>query len=372
MTVRAAFLAAHRWASVVLAAFWLIQAVTGVLIVFHWELDDATISAPHQPTDIAAIDRRITALEPAGSGWNVGSVWVSAGAADRYDVFMDNARTGEAKVVRIDGAGNVLRTRFDGERFTNGGLVDTLVTLHQTLLAGDRGSWIVGISGILLVTNILMGIGLAWPRRRMWRRALQPPRGGPLVGRLYGWHRMLGLWIGVLAALTVSAGTMLVFEGGVEKLVAATPVEAPAEPLRAATPLRFAQLSQIALARYPGSKLSGISFPAAGDAAWQFRLLLPNDIRRAYSTTSLFLSGNDGRVLADFDARTAAPGRRFADILFPIHTGEIGGLAGRLGIVVVGLWLITMIVLGLSLWLKRRAMRRKSAQAGAYAEAAIS
>src|SRR3546814_7128640 len=46
----------HRWASLTMMAFWLVQALTGMLLVFSWELDDATVSAPHVPTDLTAID----------------------------------------------------------------------------------------------------------------------------------------------------------------------------------------------------------------------------------------------------------------------------------------------------------------------------
>src|SRR3546814_15927261 len=37
----------HRWASLTMMAFWLVQALTGMLLVFSWELADATVSAPH-------------------------------------------------------------------------------------------------------------------------------------------------------------------------------------------------------------------------------------------------------------------------------------------------------------------------------------
>ncbi|ODU22974.1 MAG: hypothetical protein ABS87_00115 [Sphingomonas sp. SCN 67-18] len=357
MPIRKTLLSAHRWISLVLATFWLIQAATGVILVFHWELNDATISAPHRPTDLDAIEARIAALKASEPEWTTGSIWVSAGAPDRYDLYMDNSATGASKTVRIDGAGTVLRTHMDEDRIADGGIFDTLVVLHQTLLSGDTGSWIVGISGVFLFSNILMGLIIAWPRRRAWRQALRPPAAGPRSARLYGWHRALGLWMGIPALLLVSAGIMLVFESGIERLVAATPVEAAAQKPVAAAPLGFASAARIALARYPGSTLSGISLPTDEDATWRFRLLQQHDVRRAFGTTTLFVSANDGRVLADFDARAAAPGRMFADLLFPFHTGEIGGTPGRIFVMITGLWLATMIILGVLLWFARRKRR---------------
>lgn len=45
--------------------------------------------------------------------------------------------------------------------------------------------------------------------------------------------------------------------------------------------------------------------------------------------------------------------------LFPIHTGEAGGIVGRLLSIVIGLWLITMIVAVVLLWAKRRKPRAR-------------
>src|SRR3546814_11943238 len=67
-TLRNRMLTVHRWLSLGAAAFWLLQAFTGILIVFHWEITDAALSDIHRPTDLAAIERRIDTLAPAGSG----------------------------------------------------------------------------------------------------------------------------------------------------------------------------------------------------------------------------------------------------------------------------------------------------------------
>src|SRR6185312_7710145 len=64
---RSRLIAAHRWLGLIAAAFWLLQAVTGVLIVFHWELDDAMLAGAHPKTDLPAIEARLAALAPSGS-----------------------------------------------------------------------------------------------------------------------------------------------------------------------------------------------------------------------------------------------------------------------------------------------------------------
>ena len=69
----------HRWLSLAAALFWLVQAVTGTLIVFHWELDDLATGGVHRGTDLVAIDRRLRTFAPTGAGRSIRSVWTTAG-----------------------------------------------------------------------------------------------------------------------------------------------------------------------------------------------------------------------------------------------------------------------------------------------------
>lgn len=347
----------HRWLSLAALLFWTVQALTGVLIVFHWEIDDALIAAPHRATDLQAIDRRLALLAPAGSGRSIASVWISAGAPDRWDVTVSDGHAGTSDAVRIDGAGDVLRVRHDGERFADGGWIDTLVLLHQTLLGGDTGSWIVGLSGCLLLGNLIMGLVMAWPRKGFWKRSLTPPRAGPPVARLYGWHRAVGLWVVIPALLLVSAGVARVFADGFERMIGA-PVPTAAAIKPAPLGIAFSQAVSIAVARHPGATPAGIDFPTAEDATWHIRLLARGEPRRAYGMTTVWVDGNDGRVVADVDAVHAPFTRRFADLVYPLHTGELGGLAGRIAVMAIGLWLLSMIGIGASLWFTRSRLRK--------------
>ena len=339
MTLRPAVIRIHRWLGLAVAALWLFQAATGVLIVFHWEIDDALAPGPHRPTDFRAIEQRVTPLAP-------GSMWSTAGAADRFDVFIDGA------VVRIDGAGNTLRRRRDGERFAHGGIVDTIVVLHQSLMAGDRGRWITGTSGVLLLSNVILGIVAAWPRRGQWLRAMKPLRSGARVAKRYSWHRAAGLWIAIPSLCVVTAGVLLAFDAQIEDLLHAAQESPPAVtgPLN----IGLAQACSIALARFPGSALSGVSFPKADNAMWSITLRQPGELQRAYGKTRVFISASDGHLIGEYDALKTGRTRRFLDHLFSFHTGEMAGVIGRLIVLTTGIGLVTVIVFGLALWLARR------------------
>jgi len=349
-TARRSILAVHRWLSLGAAVFWLLQAISGILIVFHWETRDRSLSDIHRATDLAAIERRIDALAPAGSGEKVTTIWTSGGLADRYAIYLED-RQGESRTVRIAGDGTIL----DAPDGNADAIMSFLVGLHHDLL-GSWGSWIVAISGLLLCSNIVLGLVAAWPKRGTWRRALTPPSRGPAAARLYGWHRAIGLWAAIPALAIAATGTAMKFEESLGKLVGAVPVELPAiAPTR--EPVGFAVAAGAALGAIPGSTLTQAAWPADDDATYRFRLHAPGEIRRAYGDSIVLVDANDGQVRGTFPIDEGAPARAFMSALFPIHTGEAGGLAGRLLSVAIGLWLATMIVLGFRLWLRRRKAR---------------
>ncbi|WP_343518489.1 PepSY-associated TM helix domain-containing protein [Sphingomonas sp.] len=348
---RRTILKVHRWLSLGAALFWLLQALTGVLIVFHWEITDAGIAGAHRPTDLGAIERRIGVIAPRDSGVTVKSVWTAAGYADRYNIIVEDAE-GNGRTIRVAGDGTELRTTRAGETT----LMGFLVGFHHDLL-GSWGSWIVSISGILLCTNLILGLVAAWPKRGTWRLALKPATRGPAAARLYSWHRALGLWVAGPALVIAATGTLLKFEGGVGDLIGAAPVKLAANP-PVGDPVGFATAASAALAAIPGSSLTAVAWPKSDDATYTIRVRAPGEIRRAYGGSIVLVDANTGVVRGTFPIAQAGPARAFMSALFPIHTGEAGGLPGRLLSIAIGLWLITMIVAGALLWLRRRKPRK--------------
>lgn len=342
----------HRWLGLVAAAFWLLQAVTGTLIVFHWEMRDAAISDIHRPTDLAGIERRLAVLAPEGTSAAIGSMWTTAGLPDRYDIYYTDA-DGADQSARILGDGTVL----GGTDTLVGGLLDTMVGLHHDLLSGPTGDWIVAISGSLLVSNLIAGLIVAWPRRGTWSIALKPIGKGPVAARLYSWHRAAGLWLVLPMLLVAITGTLLKFPDGVTKLLGAQTPSLPAVAT-AGPPVGFAAAVAAALKTMPGSALVSVSFPTAEDATYQVRLRTPQEMRHAYGASRVLIDANDGTVRGSFPIVAASTGTQAFNAIVPIHTGQAAGLIGRLLILTIGLCLIAMIATGLLLWAKRRKKKK--------------
>jgi uncharacterized iron-regulated membrane protein len=278
-------------------------------------------------------------------------LWVASHGADRFDVYYAD-RSGSDRVMRVDGAGRVLRDGADNELFSNGGFFRTLTSIHASLLAGAVGKWIVAISGVLLFSSLLLGLKLAWPRSGTWRRSLflRPARNA--AARLYGIHRTIGLWVAIPALLIIAAGVALVFDDAIESAMGVAhtlPVQAPRGS--STTP---GEAISIALARFPGSTLAGFDMPEDDQPWLHIRVRAPGEVPRMYGATTLFVSTADGSVLREDPAATVSAGRAFFDLIYPFHTGQLGALPGRLLLLLIGALLITMGVFGIRLWLTRR------------------
>ncbi|MEX6634531.1 PepSY-associated TM helix domain-containing protein [Hyphococcus lacteus] len=363
--LRKNLLSVHRWVSIVFAAFWVIQAATGMIAVFHWEIDDATIPGAHHPTNFSLIEQRIDEYVSASPGRKVSSIWSSAGFADRYDVNISTITSEPSHVLRIDGIGTILRKRTENETLANGGFISLIISLHHNLLGGTLGKLIVGISGIVLLSNLFIGVYFAWPRHGNWRSLLPKADNNLNVAWYHSWHRALGLAFFIPAIFVVFFGVSLAFEKSLSKLLNAPAASHPApDDSWVNHEVGLRDVVEGALSRYPEAKVAGISFPSSDYPVWKITLNQPEEAARAYGKTRVFLNAADGSVLSDYNTLTAPAGNRFMDALFSIHNGEIGGVIGRIITFSVGLWLLLMITLGIGLWLARRDRARRRPKKG--------
>jgi len=355
-SVRRSLIRLHRWLGVGAALIWMIQALTGLMMTFHFEAEDALASVTHRPTDPAAIERRMDAFADAGGDAAVNWIWTTAGLPDRY--LIDYAAAdGSSHRARIDGAGNVIEDRGAGDS----AFFPLLLEIHQTLAAGTVGHWVLAASGLLLVTNLAFGLAVAWPGRGRWREALVPTnRGNPSV-RLYSWHRAVGMWAVIPGMLIAGTGTLMLFENELRAVLGVPEVALPANPAKG-DPVGFAAASQAAAAAIPGSRFVGTTLPSAGDASYYAWVRAPGELYRGgYGGSLVVVDANDGSIRGAWPAGEAKPAARFVGSLYPLHTGEAGGLIGRILCFFVGLWLVTMTVAGVLLWLRRRPVRKRAA-----------
>jgi uncharacterized iron-regulated membrane protein len=348
----------HKYLGLSLGVLWLLQALTGVLISFQGEIGDALLPGPDRALALAPFAAAVAQLAAARPQATLTYIMASEGSANRYDLLFTD-KDDHTRSVRVDGEGAVLRDAPRDFDYPAPGLFQTAHDFHETLFAGDRGKWFLGLSGFVLLSNLLLGLKLAWPASgQPWRRVLLPGVAGPPAAKFFKWHRALGLCLLVPAIVIVACGVLQ--EWPADRWLGADPAT-PA--LRKRTQMENASLGAalaLALQHYPGARLSLVEMPGAEQPWYRIRLRQAGELRRVFGQTTVFVDAQDGTLLLDNDAFKLPLNEKIANAFYPIHTGEYLGLAGRTITLLAGLSLLTMAVLGAGMWWTRRSLRNAS------------
>jgi uncharacterized iron-regulated membrane protein len=349
----------HRYIGLALAALWLLEALTGVILVFHRDLDDQLLGASGHPARLVMLDRAVQRLEAADPGAKVVDAFLSGGAPGQMDILVARGSR-STDVVRIDAADGAVErvSGWDGPK-TPPALFQAVLMLHKQLLSGEFGHWVIGLSGLVLATTVGLGALLAWPRRGAWRRTLAPPVSRSPVMTVLSWHRAIGLWMAPLGAIAAVSGAFMVWSPQIE--AAAGVVTAPPSGLR---PLAQGEATiapsravETALRTFPGSTFAVVAMPSAQRPWYAVRVRKAGEWRRVFGTSLVLVDARTAGVLEAKDALQGPVLTRVLDGLYPVHTGEWGGLATRLIAMGVGVWLAVTICFGVALWWARRAVR---------------
>lgn len=245
----------------------------------------------------------------------------------------------------------------------------------------------MGVVGIVWAIDSLIALVLAFPNLKSWRKsfAFRVRRGGyPLVFDL---HRSGAVWVwGLLLVVAVTSISMNLAVPVVRPLVsrlsplAQTPYTnperfPPAPP--GSTVLPRERIVEIAR---PAGRDAGITAPPGA--------LLFAPAMNVYAV-GFFTPGNDhgdvglGNAWLYWDAVTGKPiaaqvpgrgsaGDLFMQAQFPLHSGRIAGVAGRVAISALGIVIAMLSVTGICIWVKKRSARVRAARSARSAVPASS
>ncbi len=353
------FVTLHRYAALAVGIFWLLQALSGLILVFRWELDDAAVAGASHAVEIASIERRIDALEIENPGWAASSLWTSATDSNRFDIALAEPGTEVERVWRVDGRGTVLRATDTAMPLRPGTFYDTITKFHTSLFLGDAGPLILAVSGLILCINILLGLKIAWPAKGQWRKSLSITTKGNLRSKLWQWHRTFGLWLALPALVLVISGTALTQSDAIAELLDVqsgppTVASQNGDPINDdIKQVRLRNVVKSALSRFPTATLSGVIFPTSDEPWFAVRLRQQDEPGRKFGKTTVYIDARTGGQVAATDAVRSPLSTRFVNYLYPLHTGQAFFTSGRTAALLTGLWLVAMILLGWTMFARR-------------------
>ncbi len=344
----------HRWTALALGLHWMLLALTGLLLIFHREIETAWIGAGPAIEGPVRVGPALASAREALPG-RATRVLIQDAPVRALRVFIDVRDV--PHVVTIDaGSARILSvTPLDGG-MSRTGIIRFIYRLHQQLLLGHSGELLVGASGLFLLVTVIAGLWLAWPKRRQWKRALWPRIAGKPWQKLYALHRSVGLMVGGVVMLSALSGAGMVWSKDMRQWLGHAGLARPAPPsTKADAPLRFLPDAAIAKAMrtFPRASFVRINLPASGAADYVVQLRQPDEFRAVFGTTSVAIDGRDGRILSQLDSRQALWGDAALNALFSVHNGEWLGTPGRIILALAGILLFATSTFGLVMWLLR-------------------
>lgn len=197
----------HLYASLFVAPFLLMLAMTGAIYLFNDELNDAIYPelrfTPAPWKERATLGHLIDAAEAHVSGSTASRIDVPTDPHRPAQIYLD-VPDAASQVSFVDpGTGHVLGTLVPSRTLV--GLADRL---HGSLMLGTPGSYLVELAASWAVLLILSGLYLGWPRGRgqaWWHGVIPNVRA---KGRAF-WkslHAATGLWVSLVVLFLIFTG----------------------------------------------------------------------------------------------------------------------------------------------------------------------
>ena len=239
-------------------------------------------------------------------------------------------------------------------------LMPTLFHIHRYLVAGEVGKLVIAVTGVSLLLMTASGIVLWWPRMAkaaIWK-ALTVRHGGSWPRFSFQLHRAGGFFAAPMLLVTAFSGVYFNMPGWVTPAIKAVSTVTPNGKLSNQSAARggvsAADAVTAAQAQFPAGRVSRLSFPAKPGLPFEVRVRQPGELRMGPGATRISVDSGDGKVLRIIDPVRATGGDKLISWLFPLHTGEAFGTAGRVFISLFGLVPLAFFITGLVVWLKLR------------------
>lgn len=373
-SIRALLVRLHRYVGLTIAGFLVVTGLTGAVIAFEKEVDGwlnpaMMRVAPDRPA--LSLNELVARIERARPDLSVATIELPEAAGRSVRTFVtapDGTPAAVNELFADPATGTVLGTRLWGDiRLDRQHIVPLLYAIHQDLhLPGEWGRWLLGGVALAWVFDCFVGFALTLPLGRPFLRKWAPSwrikRKAGSWRTIFDWHRASGLWLwpALLVVAVTSVSLNLYQEVFSPLLTRVLPVEWPMPGKQRLTGTWTGFDAAVACAQGEARRM-GRDAPVRQvvrlDAKGMYRVKLRHVDTVGAGPLIVHVAGDGCRPIAVAGAGTGASGNKVIDLMFPLHSGDAGGLAGRILICLTGLTVAGLSITGIWIWLRKRAGR---------------
>jgi uncharacterized iron-regulated membrane protein len=380
----------HRWFGLATALFLFIAGATGAVISWDHELDELlnpqlfdarTEGTPMAPLALAA---RVEAADPRA---RVTFMPLATEPGHTYSVFVQpriDAATGKPhelgyNQVALDPVTGAIQGQreWGAVSLSRENLLPFLYKLHYSMHIPDGwgielGVWLMGLVAIAWVFDALIALWISFPRWSAWQRSFAFRWGAGGHRFTFDLHRSGGVWLFLLVLmLAVTSVSMNLGDQVMRPVVSwfsdlsaspfasrePAPEDRPIEPL---VPVgRVIEQARAEAQRRGWATPAGGVFLSTEFGLWGVGFFEPGLDHG---------DGGLGNPWLYFDSRSGAPagaqvpgtgsaGDIFLQAMFPLHSGRIIGLPGRILMSLMGVAIAAFSLTGVLIWARKRKAR---------------
>lgn len=403
----------HRWAGLAIAGFLVVAGFTGAVISWDHELD--ALLNPHltqASADRLVVDPFVVAekIEAGDTRARVTYLPLVVEPGQSLSIFVspridpetrDHFEIGYNQVFVDPVSGAELGRREWGAVWpiSKETVVSFLYVLHYSLHIPEMwgihewGLWLMGAVAIVWMLDSFVGFYLTLPRRRepreerpapvervlsqgwraRWAPAWKIKSGGSRYRVTFDVHRAFGLWAwGLLFMLAFTAFSLSLYREifypimSVISEVTPTPFEtrqAADDHTQIEPKVDFRAIAARAIAE--GAQRNwrepvGAIFYSAEIGVYGAKYFHPGDDHGAAGVgpAEIYFDALDGRVIGDRLPWRGTIADIFVQAQFPLHSGRILGLPGRILISIMGLVVVAVSISGVLIYVRKQKARR--------------
>ncbi|WP_020564031.1 PepSY-associated TM helix domain-containing protein [Methylosarcina fibrata] len=376
--VRGAWLKVHLWLALTLGFFFVVLGLTGSFNVFIHELEELGLPpVRHEtgalPRSLDDILQTVRAAHPDKQGkWSL----LLPGYGNDY-LWAEYPKPTET-ADELYAPFRVLVDPYSGKIVAESYWGRTLWTLiyevHAALMTGKIGPRVgrIGFNsvcffGLFLFTSASTGLYLWWPRGGNFKKAVTVKRGASPERFYFDLHKTTGFYSSIILLILAFTGFSFGYADYIKPLVrvvSAVKDKHLQEPdvrsrlSAGARPISVARAVAVADRIFPDAELRGVETPDGKEGVYCISKRQAGEANRRWPRSKVWIDQYGGQILAVQDPNRFTGGETFLNVLWPLHSGEALGLAGRIVWCIVGLAPLLLYVSGLIRWRQKRRARR--------------
>ncbi len=228
---------------------------------------------------------------------------------------------------------------------------------------GQIGFDTICFLGLFLFVSTLTGLYLWWPRWGKFKKAVTIKRGASPERFYFDLHKTTGFYSSFILLILAFTGFSFSYADYIKPLIRSLSaikekhLEEPdvkSKVVDNVKPLLIAQAVAQADTIFPDAELRGVETPDGKEGVYSISKRQSGEANHRWSRSKVWIDQYSGKVLSVQDPNQFTAGETFLNLMWPLHSGEALGLAGRILWCIAGLAPLVLYVTGILRWLQKR------------------